>query len=123
MAFTLDPDPSTLGIAAPYLGRWFTSSVTLPAPAAGSTLGLSVNLQANDWRPPATGFLSLFVSEPSSPPPQLASLRDAKGDYPFKTADKVIATFTLLPEVQARLRDLLRQIPALVTGAQQPPAA
>lgn len=121
MPFTLNPDPSTLGIAAPYLGRWFTSSMTLPAPTAGSTLGLSINLQGNDWRPPATGVLSLFVADATTPPAPLAPLRDTKGKHPFTTG-QIVALFTLLPEVQARLRDLLRQIPALVSSTAQPPA-
>jgi hypothetical protein len=121
MPFELDPDPQTLGITAPYLGRWFTNNqVQLPAPQAGDTLGLSVDLQGDDWRPPATGFLSLFIGDPAKPPAPLNLLRDAKGNHPF-AADQVIALFTLLPEVQARLRDLFRQIPPLVGGTQQTP--
>src|SRR5260370_40498520 len=71
MPFTLNPEPATLGISAPYLGRWFTSSATLPPPTAGSTLGLTLILQTNDWRPPATGVLSLFVAKPTAPPAPL----------------------------------------------------
>jgi hypothetical protein len=124
MPFQLNPDPQTLGITAPYLGRWFTSTnVSLPAPTAGSTLGLDLTLSGDDWRPPATGMFSLYVASPDDPPAALATLRDAKGQYPFPDQNRLIALYTLLPEVAARLRELLTQLPVLTGGAQQPPNA
>ncbi|HEY7372272.1 MAG TPA: hypothetical protein VIF57_08950 [Polyangia bacterium] len=124
MPFELNPDPKTLGITAPYLGRWFTdnSQVTLPVPQATDALGLPVDLENNDWRPPATGFLSLFIANAAAPPKPLNLLRDAKGKHPFQDGE-VIALFTLLPEVRARLRELSRNIPPLTGGTQTSPAA
>jgi hypothetical protein len=122
MAINFVPPLEQLGIMAPYLGRWFPDSVRIAAPTAGGALGASLTLSTGtEWRPPATGFLSLFVASPSSPPAALAGLRDALGNHPF-TDGQIVALFTLLPEVEARIYDLMRHLPALTGGTQQPPA-
>jgi hypothetical protein len=128
MPFPLNPAPGALGIAAPVLGPWFWSTaggqVTLPAPAAGGTLGLPLAIPVGmHWLPPAAGTLSLFVTPttPSpAPPPRLAHLRDGTGAHPFTQQGALVAYFEILPEVAARLDELLGLLPP-VTG--QPIAA
>ncbi len=104
----LTPEPSSLGLAAPTLGPWFSTDVTLPAPAAD--LGVAVTIPAGtDWLPPAGGLLSLLVATDPLPP-VLAGLRGPAGTAPFTTG-ALVATFRLLPEVEARLGALLSDVP------------
>lgn len=114
MAITLNPTVSDLGIVAPVLGPWFDppAGVTLPVPALGSQLELTVTLtSAVRWLPPATGTLSLYVADIGNVPPALASLQGANGAWPFATGS-LVAFYRLLPEVEARLDALMRLVPA-----------
>jgi hypothetical protein len=112
MAITLNPQPANLGIVAPVLGPWFSQNVVLPAQATGQALRLPINFAgATDWLPPATGTLSLFVATPGNPPAPIAHLQDGDGNWPFPNG-RFVAYFRLLPEVEARLDELMRLLPA-----------
>lgn len=110
MAVPLNPAPDSLGFGSPALGPWFSTDVTLPAPAAD--LSVSVALTgANDWLPPAAGILSLYIS--STPRVAgLAGLRDGNGTAAFAN-DRVVAHFVLLPEVEERIAALQSVIPSI----------
>ncbi len=111
---TLQPAIATLGIAAPYLGPWFDDATLTLAPPDTNPAGgdLSVTLQFNIattlWLPPARGLLSLHVSTVTRPKP-LASLRKPDGSPAFND-DRLLALYTLLPEVADRLDALTRSI-------------
>lgn len=113
MAITLSPAVGTLGIAAAVLGPWFSvNTVALPVPQAGQNLGVTINFAAaTDWYAPATGTLSLYVSDGTNPPAALDALQDASGAWPFPNG-RLIAYFRLLPEVEARLHELMGLVPA-----------
>jgi hypothetical protein len=104
----LTPAPNSLGLESPTLGPWFSTDVTLPVP--GDDLGVTVSIPAStDWLPPAAGLLSLAVAT-STLPPLLAGLRGPAGTPPF-AADRLVAVFRLLPEVETRLGALLADVP------------
>ncbi|WP_298751263.1 hypothetical protein [uncultured Serinicoccus sp.] len=103
----LVPEPAQLGLAAPLLGPWFSTDVPLPVPSSDD-LGVSVSIPAGtSWLPPATGLLSFAVAGT----PLLAGLRGPAGTPPFQDG-RYVATFRLLPEVEARLGVLLADVPA-----------
>ncbi len=80
MAITLAPAINTLGIDAPVLGPWFSvNTVNLPALTLSQNLGLTVNFAGADWYAPATGTLSLFISNSANPPAALDALQDSAG--------------------------------------------
>lgn len=117
MAITLAPTVALLGIMAPRLGPWFSTAVPLGAMQPGQKLGLTVTFPAaTDWFAPATGTLSLFVSNPGSIPPALDALQDSDGNWPFP-AGRLVAHFRLLPEVEARLHALMGLVPAATANA------
>ncbi len=110
---TLNPAPSSLGLASPALGPWFkdgtNATPTLGVP--GADLSVAVSLAANlEWRAPASGLASYaFAADPR--PAVLATLRQADGDAAFATGSLVVL-FTLLPEVELRLAALSSAIPS-----------
>lgn len=112
MAITLNPPLANLGIMAPVLGPWFSdNAVNLAAPVAGQRLGLTINFAAaTDWYAPATGTLSLFVTNGANPPAALDALQDSSGAWPFVN-NRIVALFRLLPEVEARLHALVGLVP------------
>jgi hypothetical protein len=123
MAITLNPPISSLGIMAPVLGPWFSdTSVSLPAPSTSGNLGLTVNFPAaTTWLAPATGLLSLFIANGSNPAAALDALQDSSGAWPFANG-RIVAFFRLLPEVEARLHELVGLIPpASASPAGSPP--
>ena len=105
----LIPSSEQLGLVSPALGPWFNNPLgALPAP--GDDLSVSVTLPAGiQWLPPATGTLSMHVQKAPQPlqrpSPRLPRGVDG-GAAPFGT-DHLVALFTLLPEVEARLDALL----------------
>lgn len=104
----LIPDPGTLGLESPTLGPWFSTDVTLGVP--GADLGVSVAIPGGtDLLPPAGGLLSFAVAA-ATQPPILAGLRGPAGTPPF-TLGRLVAVFTLLPEVEQRLGALLADVP------------
>jgi hypothetical protein len=104
----LTPAPNSLGLESPTLGPWFSTDLTLPVP--GDDLSVTVAVPAGtDWLPPASGLLSLAVAT-AALPPVLAGLRGPAGTPPFTTG-RLVATFRLLPEVEARLGTLLADVP------------
>ncbi|WAS94934.1 hypothetical protein [Nannocystis punicea] len=113
MAITLNPPLDNLGIMAPVLGPWFSDdAVNLGVPVPAQRLRLPVNFAAaTDWFAPATGTLSLFVTDAANPPPALDTLQDSSGAWPFANG-RIVAFFRLLPEVEARLHALVGLIPA-----------
>lgn len=112
MAITLNPPLANLGIVAPVLGPWFSQNVTLNTLAVGQSLRLPLTFAgATHWLPPATGTLSLFVANPAAPPAPIAHLQDGDGNWPFPNG-RLVAYFRLLPEVEARLDELMRLVPA-----------
>ncbi len=113
MAITLNPAISNLGIMAPVLGPWFSDgAINLGALDATKKLGLTVNFgAATDWYAPATGVLSLYITDSAHPPAALDALQDADGTWPFPN-NRLVAYFRLLPEVEARLHQLVGLIPA-----------
>ncbi len=117
MAITLAPAINTLGITAPVLGPWFSvNTVNLPALTAGQNLGLTVNFAgATNWYAPATGTLSLFISNGANPPAALDALQDSTGAWPFPNG-RIVAFFKLLPEVEARLHELMGLVPAATSA-------
>lgn len=116
MATALTPAPKDIGLASPALGPWYikpggtnTADLTLPPP--NSALAVPVQMEAgSQWLPPATGLFSLHVASTPRPKP-LAGLRIPTGQPAF-TNGQIIALFTLLPEVEARLYDLSAAIPS-----------
>ncbi len=116
MAITLNPTPAALGIMAPVLGPWFSTAVTLGAPDPAKKLGLAVNFgAATDWYAPATGTLSLYITDPGNPAPALDTLQDSDGAWPFP-GGRLLAFFRLLPEVEARLHELMGLVPAATSS-------
>lgn len=112
MAITLAPAINTLGIDAPVLGPWFSvNTVNLPALTLSQNLGLTVNFAGADWYAPATGTLSLFISNSANPPAALDALQDSAGLWPFPN-NRIVAYFRLLPEIEARLHELMGLVPA-----------
>ena len=113
MAITLTPAVNTLGITAPVLGPWFSvNTVNLAVLTPVNNLGLTVNFAAaTDWWAPATGTLSLYVTNSAAPPSAIADLQDSGGNWPFPT-NRLLAVFRLFPEVEARLHELAGLIPA-----------
>lgn len=123
MAITLAPAINTLGIDAPVLGPWFSvNGINLPALTLAQNLGLTVNFAGADWYAPATGTLSLFISNNTSPPAALDALQDSAGLWPFPN-NRIVAYFRLLPEVEARLHELMGLAPAADTAPVANPAA
>lgn len=110
---TLNPAPSSLGLASPALGPWFkdgsNTTPTLAAPAAD--LSVAVSLGASlEWRAAAGGVVAYaFAADPR--PTVLAPLRRADGEPAF-TAGNLVVLLTLLPEVELRLAALSNAIPS-----------
>jgi len=111
MAITLTPAVNTLGITAPVLGPWFSGDVRLAAVTPAKNLGLTVTFADTDWWAPATGTLSLFVTNTAAPPAAIADFQDSAGNWPFPS-NHLVAVFRLFPEVEARLHELMGLIPA-----------
>ncbi|QAT88043.1 hypothetical protein EJ065_6514 [Corallococcus coralloides] len=109
----LIPSSEQLGLVSPALGPWFDNPLgaeptALAAP--GDDLSVSLTLPSGTaWLPPATGTLSMYVQPAPSPAqpraPRLPRGVDG-GAAPFGTGH-LVALFTLLPEVEARLDALL----------------
>lgn len=118
MAITLAPALNTLGITAPVLGPWFSvNTVNLPALTASQNLGLTLNFgAATDWYAPATGTLSLFITNGANPPAALDALQDSAGLWPFPN-NRIVAYFRLFPEIEARLHELMGLVPAADAAA------
>src|SRR5262245_12925472 len=112
MAITLNPAIGDLGIMAPVLGPWFSEpAVNLAALDPAKKLGLTVDFgTATDWYAPATGTLSLYITDGANPAVALDALQDADGAWPFPN-NRLVAYFRLLPEVEARLHELIGLIP------------
>lgn len=109
---TLTPAPRTLGLHSPVIGPWFSDpSLQLPVPDADLAVPLAINT-ATEWRPPATGFLSFYVSS-AVRPLGIAHLRGPNG-LAFNDGH-LIAHFDLLPQAAERLAALMRVIPTLGT--------
>src|SRR5437762_12886929 len=116
MAITLNPPVADLGIMAPALGPWFSQAVTLDALDPAKKLGLTVNFAAaTDWYAPVTGTLSLYITDGSNPPAALDALQDSDGAWPFPNG-RLLAFFRLLPEVEARLHELVGLVPAATSN-------
>ena len=117
MAITLNPAVTNLGIMAPVVGPWFSQpSVTLDVLDPTKKLGLTVNFAAStDWYAPATGTLSLYVTDGSNPPAALDALQDSDGTWPFPNG-RLVAFFRLLPEVETRLHELMGLVPAATSS-------
>jgi hypothetical protein len=117
MAITLNPPAANLGIMAPVLGPWFSqATVNLDALDPTKKLGLTVNFAAStDWYAPATGTLSLYITDGSNPPAALDALQDSDGAWPFPNG-RLLAFFRLLPEVEARLHELMGLVPAATSN-------
>ena len=110
---TLNPAPSSLGLASPALGPWFkdgtNATPTLAVPAADLSVGLSLPAGMT-WLAAASGTVSYaFAADPR--PPVLATLRGANGEAAF-TDDNLVVLQTLLPEVELRLAALTGSIPS-----------
>ncbi|WP_375761197.1 hypothetical protein [Corallococcus exercitus] len=108
----LIPSSEQLGLVSPALGPWFANPLgagpaALPAP--GDDLSVSLTLPAGTaWLPPATGTLSMFVQTAPPPPERVSRLpRGVDGGAAPFGAGHLVALFTLLPEVEARLDALL----------------
>ncbi|WP_131105697.1 hypothetical protein [Ornithinimicrobium sufpigmenti] len=103
----LVPAPGQLGLEAPLLGPWFSTDLTLPVPSSDD-LGVTLTIpDGTSWLPPATGLLSFAVAGTTP----LAGMRGPAGTPPFQDG-RYVATFRLLPEVEARLGALLADVPA-----------
>jgi hypothetical protein len=119
------PNPVGLGLASPQLGPWFRDTVNLDDP---DPVDLSVTVSNTVWMPPAAGTLSLVipssttVSVPGGDETLLHSsvfrLRSLSGASRFADeAGKLLALFTLLPEVVVRLRQLYLEVERLRSRA------
>ena len=117
MPITLQPPVANLGIMAPVLGPWFSTNVQLPAPNPAQNLSLSIDFGnsppgTTDVYAPATGTLSLYVTTAGAPPAALDALQNSTGAWAFPTSGRLVAFFRLLPEVEARLHELVGLVPA-----------
>jgi hypothetical protein len=109
----LDPAPDTLGLGSPSLGPWFApSGGTLPTLALPQAdLSISVSLAANvEWRAPVVGTVSYLVAS-ATRPAQLTRFRAENGTPAF-TNGRLVVLFTLMPEVELRLHQLVTSIPS-----------
>jgi hypothetical protein len=109
----LSPAPDTLGLGSPSLGPWFApSGGTLPSLALPQAdMSISVSLAASvEWRAPVVGTVSYYVAT-ASRPIQLARLRAENGNPAF-TNGRLVVLFTLMPEVELRLHQLVTSIPS-----------
>ena len=110
MAQPLVPAPADLGLASPALGPWFDeAALTLGAPGGDLSVTVSPTAAAK-WLPPARGILSLYFATPTRPA-ALARLRAANGQKAF-TDNRFVGLFWLLPEIEARLEALARNLPS-----------
>src|SRR3954451_18822832 len=110
---TLNPAPSTLGLASPALGPWFKdgSAATPSLAAPADDLSVAVSLRAGmEWRAPASGVAS-YAFATATRPRVLAPLRQASGEAAFGDGSLVVL-FRLLPEVELRLAALTSVIPS-----------
>ena len=110
---TLNPAPSSLGLASPALGPWFRHDSTTPPTlaAADADLAVAVSLAAGmEWRAPAGGTLGYAFATPVRPA-LLAGLRKADAAPAFADGALVLL-FTLLPEVELRLAALSSTLPS-----------
>jgi hypothetical protein len=115
------PDPAGLGLASPQLGPWFDGPVNLGDP---DTTDLSVPVQNTVWRPPAAGTLALVVPGSTTAGDEtllhasLFRLCRLSGSARFvDEPGKMLALFTLLPEVVVRLRQLYLEVARLGSRA------
>jgi hypothetical protein len=113
------PDPAGLGLASPQLGPWFQDAINLGDPDSGD---LSVSIPSTVWQPPTAGTLALIVPASTTAGgetllhPSLVRLRNLSGAARFvDEPGKMLALFTLLPEVVVRLRQLYLEV-ALLGG-------
>src|SRR4051794_24284604 len=112
----LTPAPKDIGLASPALGPWYISVGTPPGPdltlvAPEPSLAVKVSIPAHSqWLAPATCLVSVHVATSPRPAP-LAGLRASDGTPAF-TNNKMVVMLTLLPEVEARLYDLIAAIPS-----------
>ena len=110
----LNPAPAQLGFVSPAVGPWFDDN-NLQLAVPGALLSVPHTFQASGssgstkWFPPASGTLSLAISRPQRPP-ALRGLTDAVGASAFAD-DRLVALFTLLPEVEERLEVLTAMLP------------
>jgi hypothetical protein len=115
------PDPAGLGLASPQLGPWFQGNVNLGDPDPND---LSVTIPSTVWQPPAAGTLALVVPASTTAGDEtllhasLARLRNLAGAARFvDEPGKLLALFTLLPEVVVRLRQLYLEVARLGSRA------
>jgi hypothetical protein len=110
---SLDPVPNTLGLGSPALGPWFAPSgvnePTLDLPLAD--LSISLSLPPNgQWLAPVAGTVSYLVATDERPQ-QLCHFRSENGSPAFTTG-RIVILFTLMPEVELRLHQLITSIPS-----------
>lgn len=117
---TISPDPADLGFSSVRLERWFDgeTDVTIGDP---EPTDLSVQAPAGrSWLPPANGSLMLTrtdVDGSGAAHRHLVGLRNAIGDPAFPpTTDQLVAVFTIFPLVHERLRQLVAEAPASLSG-------
>ena len=115
------PNPVGLGLASPNLGPWFRDTVNLADP---DPVDLSVAVPSTVWMPPAAGTLSLVIPSSTTVGDEtllhssLFRLRSLSGTSRFvDEAGKLLALFTLLPEVVVRLRQLYLEVERLGSRA------
>jgi len=118
------PTMAALGVMAPVLGPWFSGGPNMPTiPALPANNGIPTQLHvsltlANNWLPPATGNLSLYLAGADLVPPALDGLRHVDGSNPFASngvygaGKRLVAWFRLLPEVEERLHQCMALMPA-----------
>ena len=119
MTISLSPPPDQLGHSSPALGPWFSTAPTIGAPA--DDLSATVTLTAGThWLAPAPGLLSVFAGGAAAP--EIATLKNAHGDYPFASG-QIAGVVRLLPEVEERLEQLARFLPPVDAAPPSAPPA
>ena len=104
----LNPTPDALDLESPALGPWFDDTgITLAVPNADLAVSVTPTTDLVAF-PPATGLLGFAVAT-GARPRLLARLRRADGTAAFADG-KLVALFTLSPEVEQRLGVLAQSI-------------
>ena len=108
----LSPAPSTLHLASPALGPWFTPDTDTPTlPLPDGDLAVQVTLSPNmEWRAPANALRS-YAFATATRSAVLATLR-AESGAPAFTDGAFVVLLTLLPEVELRLAAISFPLPA-----------